>query len=108
MKSAAELRDAWNKNEVRRSNWESALETPEWEAVSALVVAEAIRSARSVSRSEADPALARNLMRLDGVLWAIEALQAAKDQPGPPPTVMEEYDDAYMKKLMEQKLRDQQ
>jgi hypothetical protein len=108
MKSATELREAWNANEDRRTLWAAIVASAEWRAATELIAAEFIQSSRAVMRHDADPVLARKLMRLDGAMAVIEALQEAAEQHKPLEAPMTEYDDDYMRQLQKQKLAQQQ
>ncbi len=108
MKSATELREAWNVNEDRRARWASIVDSPEWRAATELVSAEFVQSSRAVMRHDADPVLARKLMRLDGAMAVIEALQEAAQQQKPLEAPLTEYDDDYIRELQKKKLSQQQ
>jgi hypothetical protein len=104
MKSAAQLRDQWSKNQILRAEWDAVLQSPAWEAVSALVAAEMLEEAQVHQRHEADPVLARNLSALKGGMAALRRLQEAIDPDAPPPAPeIPEYSDEYLKKLQKQK-----
>jgi hypothetical protein len=108
MRTARDLRESWERNEDLKDAWRKVTESPEWNAVSSLVLAEAQQAALTTLRGDADPILARNLMRLDGAVSAIETLQSIWRKPEPLPTLPEDYDDDYIKKLQERKLAEQQ
>ena len=107
MKSAEEHRAAWKANTELRVAWHRILQSPEWEAVSTMVQAEATAAAAkaaAVGASQAaDPVLARALMQMQGALTALRSLQNACIDAAPPPPEVEEFDDDYMRKLQAQK-----
>ena len=108
MKSASQLRESWNLNDEERSAWAKVIATPTWKMATELVAAEFTQSSRSVMRHDVDQILARKLMRLDGALAAIEALQQCAEQQKPMEPPLTEYDDAYILKLQKEKLSQHQ
>ncbi len=107
MKTAQQLRDSWDRNADLREGLRRLVESPEWAAASALVVAEATRDARVWKRDDADPVLARNLSHLSGVIGGIFAIQNLTKDPSEPVNPLQEYDDEYVKKIQERKLTEQ-
>lgn len=110
MRSAEQLRAAWNLDTDLKVAWSRVLDSKEWDAVSTMIhrefTAAAAKAARSGTNHAPDGAIVRHLMRMEGAIAALQALQEACAPVVMPEQEPEEYDDAYIRKLMEAKQAD--
>lgn len=107
MKSAEQLRAEWVESEERKA-WYDILQSSAWAKLSELLIAEADADAKRTARTglatAAAPQMAMSLMRMEGFHSAIEAMQdACAGPPKKPEPPIEEYNDEYVKDLMEKR-----
>ena len=81
------LRSRWDAHPNWKHDWQQFTESDLWKHLTSMVSAEALRDARLFSpHMDADTAVARKLIKLDGIEAAIDKLNAAAfvKKPEPP------------------------
>jgi len=106
MKTAQQLREEWAVSEYRKE-WLQVLQSKAWAKLTELLKAEILdqtaRGARTHLTSAYNEVMVRLLMHQEGFIAALEAMSRACDLPKTQEPPEEEYSDAYVQKLQQER-----